>query len=294
MGRPKLVSLEGASIRRPKVVSLEGIVHRPDFVSGMLPASVRYLDSLRKSPRGKSKPLAAAEQRILDACCWMEGLTGKPHNDAAIVAALAKVPHAANASDWMRILQKRGHVSFEDLSIKLLSSGRAIAKHPSTAPTIDELHSLVVANQWGPYQRGIKTLIERYPQAYTRAEFAAAADIPLESFSLDHAIRSLLRQRLIKHTEDYRLIASAALFPAKAIGESVPSLGMPVRALAPLFGLTPRAIRSAIGAGLFPIPTYLSDGRRYADRQVVKDYFATKHAESSAALKAQSQIGETV
>jgi hypothetical protein len=193
----------------------------------------------------------------------------------------------------MRILQKRGHVSFEDLSIKLLSSGRAIAKHPSAAPTIEELHSLVVANQWGPYQRGLKALIERYPNAYTRTEFAAAADIPLESFSLDHAIRSLLRQRLIKHTEDYRLIASAALFPAKAIGESVPSLGMSVRALAPLFGLTPRAIRSAIGTGLFPIQTYLSDGRRYADRQVVKDYFAAKHAESSAALADAATAPET-
>jgi hypothetical protein len=99
---------------------------------------------------------------------------------------------------------------------------------------------------------------------------------------------------LIKYTTDYRLIASAALFPAKAIEVLPPSLGMSVKELAPLFGLTPRAIRSAIGACVFPIPTYLKDGRRYADRQVVKDYFAAKHAESAAALTTKSKIGELV
>jgi hypothetical protein len=261
-------------------------------MDGMLPASVRYLNSLRKSSRGKLKPLCDAEQRIVDACLWIETLTGKPRNSAAIVAALANVPHAVNASDWMTILHKRGHFNFEDLSIKLLSSGRAMAKRPAATPTIETLHSLVVANQWGPYQRGLNALIGRYPDAYSRAEFAAAANIPLESFSLDHTIRNLLRQRLIKHTEDYRLIASAALFPAKAIGESMPSRGMPVKTLVPLFGLSRRAICSAIGAGVFPIPTYVDDGRRYADRQVVKAYFAAKHAESSAALTAQSKIEE--
>jgi hypothetical protein len=282
MGRPKLVSLEGAAIRRPKVISREGIVHRPEFVAGMLPASVRYLDGLRKLPRSKPKPLCDAEQRILDASLWMETLTGKPRNRAAIVAALANVPHATNASDWMKILKKRGLVEFEDLDIKLRSSGRAKANHPSTAPTIAELHRIVIGNQWGSYTRALKAVIDRYPETYSRAELATIADITPESFAHAHAIRSLTRQGLIKYTEDYRLIASAALFPTRAKAESMPSLGMPVSALAPLFGLTPRAIRSAIGAGLFPISTYLSDGRRYADQQAVKEYFAAKHAESSA------------
>jgi hypothetical protein len=94
----------------------------------------------------------------------------------------------------------------------------------------------------------------------------------------------LWRQGLIKYTADYKLTASAALFPATVKTDSTPSIGMPVKALAPLFGMTPRAIRSAIGTGVFPIPTYLDQGRRYADRQVVKDYFAAKQAASSAAL----------
>jgi hypothetical protein len=282
MGRPKLISLEGESRRRPKVASREGVAQRPEFVSGMLPSSLRYLDSLRKSPRGKSKTLCEPEQQIIDACLWLETLTGKQRNRASIVAALANLPHSA--SDWMTILKKRGLVEFDDLNIKLRSAGRSVANRPSAAPTIEELHRIAIAGQWGPYQRGLKALVERYPNAYTRAEFAAAADISLESFSLDHAIRSLLRQRLIKHTEDFRLIASEALFPAKSAEVSTPTLGMPVKELAPLFGQTPRAIRSAIGAGVFPIPTYLRNDRRYADRQVVKDYFAVKHAESSAAL----------
>jgi hypothetical protein len=293
MGRPKLVSLEGASVRRPKVMGREGIEHRPEFVAGMLPASVRYLDGLRKSPRGKQKPVCAIEQRILDACLWLEGFTGKPRNIAAIVAALANLPHAANASDWMTILHKRLLVNFEDLTISLRGSGRAKANPPSATPTIEELHSLVVAHQWGPYQRGLKALIGRYPQTYTRAELAVAADIELESFSLDHTIKSLLRQRLVKLTADYRLTASPALFPTMAKTESMPSLGMTVKELAPLFGLTHRAVRSAIGTGVFPVPTYLDgDRRRYADPQVVKAHFAAKHAESSAALATQSSIGE--
>src|SRR5258708_5537004 len=256
-GRPRLVSLEGAAIRRPKVVSREGIVHRPEFVSGMLPSSVRYLDGLRKSPRGKSKLLCGPEQRILDACLWLETLTGKQRNRASIVSALANLAYAANASDWMTILHKRGHVVFEDLNIRLRSSGRCAANRPSAPPTINELHRLVVASQWGPYKRGLSSLIDRYPNAYTRAEFAAASDIPLESFSLDHAIRSLTRQGLIKYTADYRLSASAALFPPKAIEVSTPSPGMPVKALAPLSGLTPRAIPTPIAPVLFPFPPFL-------------------------------------
>jgi hypothetical protein len=251
----------------------------------MLPASVRYLDGLRKLPRGKPKPLCAAEQRIVDACLWIETLTGKPRNNAAIVAALGNLPHADNASDWMTILHKRGLVIFEDLTIRLRDPGRTRANLPSATPTIAALHSLVVAGQWGPYKRGLSALIEAYPKTYTRAELAAAADIELESFSLDHTVKSLLRRRLVKLTADYRLIASAALFPTMAKAESMPLLGMTVKELAPLFGLTPRAIRSAIGAGLFPITTYLDrDRRRYADPQVVKAYFAAKHAESTAAL----------
>jgi hypothetical protein len=78
----------------------------------------------------------------------------------------------------------------------------------------------------------------------------------------------------------YRLVAVPALFPAKAAAtEATSSSGIPIRALAPLFGMTPRAMRSAIGAGIFPIPTYLARDRRYADRQVVTDYFSVKHAE---------------
>src|ERR1700731_2882903 len=127
-GRPRLVSLEGAAARRPKVVSREGVEHRPEFIAGMLPASVRYLAGLRKW-RGKLKPLCDAEQRILDACLFIETLTGKPRNNAAIVAALANLPHADNASDWMTILKKRGLVDFEDLTIKLRESGRAKANH---------------------------------------------------------------------------------------------------------------------------------------------------------------------
>jgi hypothetical protein len=199
-----------------KVVSREGIGIRAAFMDGMLPASVRYLNGARKR-YGKSKPLCDSEQRVLDGCLWMERLTGKLRNNAAIVAALANLPHAANASDWMMILCKRGLVDFEDLTIRLRESGRAKANQPATAPTIEELHSFVVARKWGPYQRGLRALIDRYPGAYSRAELGAAADMALESFSLDHSIRSLLRQGLIKYTPEYRLIASAALFPAKAM-----------------------------------------------------------------------------
>jgi hypothetical protein len=282
-GRPRLAFLEGPSIRRPKVASREGIDHRPDFLSGMSPASIRYIDGLRKW-RGKAKPLSDVEQRILDACLWLESLTGKPRNKTAIVAALANIPHTGSASDWMTILKKRAFVEFEDLTIRLRVSGRSNANPPGATPTIEALHARIVENQWGPYRRGLKALIERYPLTYSRAEFAAAADIQAESFSLDHSIKSLLRQGLIKYTADYNLTASAALFPATVKTDSTPSIGMPVKALAPLFGMTPRAIRSAIGTGVFPIPTYLDQGRRYADRQVVKDYFAAKQAASSAAL----------
>jgi hypothetical protein len=217
MGRPKLVSLEGPALRRPKVASREGVMHRPEFIFGMLPASVKYLDSLRKLPRGKSKALCDAEQRVLDACLWLEALTGKPRIKSAIVAALANLPHVENASDWITILCKRGLVDFARLTIKLRAAGRAKANPPTATPTIDELHRIVIDNQSDLYARALKAVIDHYPETYSRAELAAAADLTPESFAHGHAIRSLSRQGLIVHTADGRLVASAALFPAKAM-----------------------------------------------------------------------------
>jgi len=70
------------------------------------------------------------------------------------------------------------------------------------------------------------------------------------------------------------------------------SPGVPLKQLAPMFGLSLSGLNNAIGADRFPVPTFLSGGRRYADRQVVRDFFAARTAEGLAVLAAQSKNGE--
>jgi hypothetical protein len=65
--------------------------------------------------------------------------------------------------------------------------------------------------------------------------------------------------------------------------------GMSIQKLAPRFGLTVSGVYNAIGKGRFPIPTFRSGKRRYADPRVVRDYFAAKRSEGLAALASVTQ-----
>jgi hypothetical protein len=71
--------------------------------------------------------------------------------------------------------------------------------------------------------------------------------------------------------------------------------GMSIERLARRFGLTTSGIYAVIGKGRFPIPTFRSGKRRYADPRIVRDYFAAKRAEGLATLEgaATGKTGET-
>jgi hypothetical protein len=55
-------------------------------------------------------------------------------------------------------------------------------------------------------------------------------------------------------------------------------------ALAPLFGLAPSGVHRAILRGTFPIETYGTGTRRFADPRIVETYFAARRAEQLVAL----------
>jgi hypothetical protein len=196
--------------RRSKVVSSEGIAHIPANRTEMAPAAARRVVELRRSR--KASPLADEEQRIIDAAQWLESLTGKSKCYAPLVAALAGINCPTTVIDWFRVLDQRGAIAYEDMHIRMRKLGRKLANPPASMPTLEELHRRVVSGQWGPYARALQSLIDRYPESYTRQEFATAADIPFESFPFEHAIRSLLRQGLIKSSSAGILNAAAVLF----------------------------------------------------------------------------------
>jgi hypothetical protein len=176
----------------------------------MSPAAARRVDALPK--HGKSSPLADEEQRIVDAILWLEALTGAKRCNASLVAALAGLNSPATAIDWFRVLHQRRAIEYEGLRMSLKKAGRMLANPIDGTPTLEELLRRVVAGQWGPYARALQSLIDRYPESYSRQEFAAAADIPIESFPFEHSIRSLLRQRLVKTSPAGMLSAADALF----------------------------------------------------------------------------------
>jgi hypothetical protein len=190
--------------------SRAGVAHIAANRTEMAPAAARRVAELRK--RGKSSPLAAEEQRIVDAIKWLEALTGKTQCNAPLVAALAGINSPTTAIDLFRILHQCHAIGYDGMNMRLRKSGRKFASPPASTPTLEELHRRVVANQWGPYARGLQSLIDRYPDAYTREQFATAADIPFESFPFEHSIRSLLRQGVIKSSPSGMLSAAAALF----------------------------------------------------------------------------------
>ena len=187
-----------------------GIGHIPANHTELSPAAARRVASLAK--RGKSTALADEEQRIIDATLWLEALTGNSKCNASLVAALAGINSPSTAIDWCRVLHQRRAIGYDGMNVCLKKSGRKLASPISVSPTLEELHKRVVAGQWGPYARGLQSLIDRYPDAYSRQEFATAADIGPESFSMGHAVRSLLRQGLIKSSPSGMLSAAAALF----------------------------------------------------------------------------------
>jgi hypothetical protein len=197
-------------MRRAKVVSKEGVGHIPANQTELSPAAARRVADLPK--RGKTSPLAPEEQRIVDAILWLEALAGNSKCNASLVAALAGINSPATAIDWFRVLHQRRAIAYEGMLMRIRKSGRKLANLPNVAPTIEEFHKRVVGNQWGPYARGLQSLIDRYPAACSRQEFATAADIPFESFPFAHSIRSLLRQGLIKESSAGMLSAAAALF----------------------------------------------------------------------------------
>jgi hypothetical protein len=190
--------------------SRTGVAHIPANRTEMSPAAARRVVALPK--RGKSSPLAPEEQRIVDAVLWLETLTGKSKCNASLVAAFAGLNSPATAIDWFRVIHQRCAIEYTGMNVRLMKSGRKLANQFDAAPNLDELHRRVVSGQWGPYARGLQALIDRYPESYTRQELAAAADIPFESFPFEHAVRSLLRQGLIKATPAGMLSASDALF----------------------------------------------------------------------------------
>jgi hypothetical protein len=196
--------------RRSQKQSRAGVAHIPANRTEMAPAAARRVVALRKP--GKSPALADEEQRIIDAVQWLEILTGNSRCNASLVAALAGINSPTTAIDWCRVLHQRRAIAYEGMQISLKKAGRKLANQLDGAPTLEELHRRVVAGQWGPYARALQSLIDRYPDAYSRQEFAAAADIPFESFPFEHSIRSLLRQGLIKTLPAGMLSAAAVLF----------------------------------------------------------------------------------
>lgn len=70
--------------------------------------------------------------------------------------------------------------------------------------------------------------------------------------------------------------------------------GVPLKKLAPQFGLSMSGIYAAIGRGVFPIPTYRRGKGRYAGQKAVEAFFAAKRIEGLAALArpAKATTGE--
>jgi uncharacterized protein len=119
--------------------------------------------------------LTGPEQRILDAIAWMNSI-GVDEPEQVAVAFIAGYTIGGGAWNNPRgSLRTKGLVEYRGDALVLTAEGAALARAPGGDVTADELHRRVFERLPGPESKLLRVLIDRYPEALSNDELAAAA-----------------------------------------------------------------------------------------------------------------------
>jgi hypothetical protein len=96
--------------------------------------------------------------------------------------------------------------------IRLTSNGRGLAAVPEKSPSTGELHERILGKLDGPMARLLRPLLERYPNAMSNEDLAAAAGYSPTSTSYTNP-RGALRSFGMVEYRDGGVAARSILFP---------------------------------------------------------------------------------
>lgn len=120
--------------------------------------------------------LTGPEQRILNACAWLESV-GQATPKQVAVAFLAGYTYGGGAFNNPRgALRTKGFIEYVPGDMmRLTDSGRAAAVHPETALTAEAIQTQALAILPGPEQKILRACLAAYPEALANDECARQA-----------------------------------------------------------------------------------------------------------------------
>jgi hypothetical protein len=207
----------------------EKAVARPGAVAPARPAplpAVRASQATRLNGEGASCPrfvapadaegreaLQGPERKLLDALAWLEqiGVTEPENGAAAFVAGYS--PTSTSYTNPRGALRSKGMIEYlGDDRLRLTSNGRGLAAVPEKSPSTGELHERILGKLDGPMARLLRPLLERYPNAMSNEDLAAAAGYSPTSTSYTNP-RGALRSFGMVEYRDGGVAARSILFP---------------------------------------------------------------------------------
>jgi hypothetical protein len=157
-----------------------------------------------------------AHQRILDALAWLETF-GIPEPDRSIAAAIAGAsPTSSSFTNNLSRLNTAGLLTYPGASkVALSGDGRALARFPEQAVTLDGLHQ--AWRRCSCFQpahvRILDAVIAQYPEVISREDLAIAIEASPTSSSFTNNISKLRSMGLIDYPLRGLVRASVLLFP---------------------------------------------------------------------------------
>ena len=141
------------------------------------PLTVKQTKQIRtKLSQPYGDRLSGPEQRVLDACAWLQRVMPEGANQAA-VAFMAGYTSGGGAFNNPRgALRVKGLIEYlADGKMRLTDEGRKYAQHPSDMPTPAVLQEEVLKILPGPHQKILRALLVRYPHEISQEECAQHA-----------------------------------------------------------------------------------------------------------------------
>lgn len=158
-----------------------------------------------------SAEITGPMQRILNAIAWLESI-GIDAPSQVAVAFLANYSYGGGAFNNPRgALNSAGLVEYAGKNIRLTEAGRAVANYPDVPLTVQELHTHVLGILPGPHQKILSVLLEKYPNAISKADCASIAGYA-QGGAFNNPLGKLHSMGLVDYPQPGYVVAESLLF----------------------------------------------------------------------------------
>ena len=206
-GRPRAAAPHTTAQKIPEGIMAGG---------GGSAAALRSAGASRPTPVVHGPPaegLSRPQQKILDSLAWLAsiGVEKPSRRQVALVSEVSAVSSGYEKN--ISTLKTAELVRYPgDGLLGLTDAGRAIARVPAEAPTIKQLQETVLSRVSRPQAVLLRVLIEKYPEALSREDLAAAADVSAVSSGYEKNVSTLRSLGLVDYPSQGTVAAEPVLF----------------------------------------------------------------------------------